>query len=451
MLIFLVILLVLMSLLGTTADYFLVPQLQQLSKRLKLSPTVAGLTLLALGNTAPDVFTNISAVMSNQMEMVLGELLGATVLLTSLCLGCVLLAAPRPLGIRKWEFVRDICMLLVVETAMILATWDGVIQVWEAALILGLYIGYICLAVYMGRKHHSTVRISFVESEEPLLVKISGEEDPEEVAGVPGLTPEDSDDKAHLLVNAVGVAQFYLEYPFSVLRWLSIPGGDTEWDQHRRRLLCLSPTFSLVLAITCGGFIDSSIHGVPVVAIAPMLGVPLSALLVYSTNDDTKPSFMPIVDAFGFLCSVAWLYLIAGECVTLLQSMGLILGLSTSILALTVLAIGNSIGDLVSDTAVAKTSPAAGVSACFGAPLSSTLLGLGISFAIVCGSRYPVAYEFHVGWDEVLIPWVFIGGILTMHLVVFSAYKFSPPREYGYVLILTYIVFMATSITNHYI
>ena len=51
-------------------------------------------------------------------------------------------------------------------------------------------------------------------------------------------------------------------------------------------------------------------------------------------------------------------------------------GLSDAILGLTVLAWGNSIGDLIADTAMAKRgNPRTGFSACFGGPLFNLLLG----------------------------------------------------------------------------
>ena len=50
-------LLVLILLLASTADIFFVPPMEFLSDKLKLSPDIAGITLLALGNGAPDVMT----------------------------------------------------------------------------------------------------------------------------------------------------------------------------------------------------------------------------------------------------------------------------------------------------------------------------------------------------------------------------------------------------------
>ena len=54
-----------------------------------------------------------------------------------------------------------------------------------------------------------------------------------------------------------------------------------------------------------------------------------------------------------------------------------------AILGLTVLAIGNSVGDWVADTAVARAGhPSMGVASCFGSPLLNDVLGLGIALTV---------------------------------------------------------------------
>ena len=64
-------------------------------------------------------------------------------------------------------------------------------------------------------------------------------------------------------------------------------------------------------------------------------------------------------------------------------------GLSDAILGLTVLAWGNSIGDLIADTAMAKRGhPRTGFSACFGGPLFNLLLGNAIFVVLRDGSLY---------------------------------------------------------------
>ena len=55
------ILFVFMYNLSTTADNYLAPSLEYLTIRFKINESLAGVTLLAFGNGAPDVFASISA------------------------------------------------------------------------------------------------------------------------------------------------------------------------------------------------------------------------------------------------------------------------------------------------------------------------------------------------------------------------------------------------------
>lgn len=48
-------------LLGSTADGYLSPALEAISDKFKCSESLAGVTLLALGNGAPDVFAAMAA------------------------------------------------------------------------------------------------------------------------------------------------------------------------------------------------------------------------------------------------------------------------------------------------------------------------------------------------------------------------------------------------------
>ena len=81
-------LLIVFSLLASTADSFFVVQLETMSEKLRLSPTVAGITLCAVGNSAPDVFSDLAAVQNaNDFSLALGELMGASMFLTTCVLG----------------------------------------------------------------------------------------------------------------------------------------------------------------------------------------------------------------------------------------------------------------------------------------------------------------------------------------------------------------------------
>ncbi len=63
------------------------------------------------------------------------------------------------------------------------------------------------------------------------------------------------------------------------------------------------------------------------------------------------------------MLSIFWIYIIANELVSFLQSIGYILNVSRIILGATVLAWGNSIGDMVADVLMARQGlPQMGIS-----------------------------------------------------------------------------------------
>ena len=56
----------------------------------------------------------------------------------------------------------------------------------------------------------------------------------------------------------------------------------------------------------------------------------------------------------GFAMSVLWIYTLADEIVGILRALGIVADIDAAVLGLTVLAWGNSIGDLITDCALAK-------------------------------------------------------------------------------------------------
>ena len=63
-----------------------------MSEEFRLTPATAGITLLALGNSSPDVFSDLAAVQSaKDFALAIGELMGASMFLTTVVLGAVIL------------------------------------------------------------------------------------------------------------------------------------------------------------------------------------------------------------------------------------------------------------------------------------------------------------------------------------------------------------------------
>jgi sodium/potassium/calcium exchanger 6 len=85
----------------------------------------------------------------------------------------------------------------------------------------------------------------------------------------------------------------------------------------------------------------------PVWAACLIIGFVISVLSLLVTNPDRPPRFFQILGPLSFVTSVLWIYFLAGELVSLIEVIGIVFGVSETLLGLTVLAWGNSIGGLI--------------------------------------------------------------------------------------------------------
>lgn len=84
----------------------------------------------------------------------------------------------------------------------------------------------------------------------------------------------------------------------------------------------------------------------------------------------------------GFLVAAMWVDVLATELVGVLACLGALLRIDHTVLGLTVLAWGNSMGDLSSNMAMARRGLSnMAITACFAGPLLNVLVGMGAGFA----------------------------------------------------------------------
>ena len=148
----------------------------------------------------------------------------------------------------------------------------------------------------------------------------------------------------------------------------------------------------------------------------------------------------------SFMMSVFWISTMAGELLNCLAAIGVIMDFPPAILGMTVLAWGNSVGDLVADVALAKAGqPTIAIAGCFAGPMFNMLVGLGTALVVQTARVYPKAYvlEFHVG---IVVAFVFLLLSLMGTLLVVTWARFRVPRFWGYCLMGLYILFTIVSI-----
>ena len=171
-----------------------------------------------------------------------------------------------------------------------------------------------------------------------------------------------------------------------------------------------------------------------------------SAFYVGTPHAAPPPWLDKVFVALAFVASISWISMSAQELLGCLTTMGTILGFSPAILGVTVLAWGNSVGDLVADTAMAKAGePQMAVSGCYAGPLFNTLIGLGLAFLINTSKSYPHGYKLHYH-PNVSISFGFLFAILigSAAAVPMSDYRITKP--WGLCLIAFYCIFTVVTV-----
>jgi sodium/potassium/calcium exchanger 6 len=182
-------------------------------------------------------------------------------------------------------------------------------------------------------------------------------------------------------------------------------------------------------------------------------------LLWFFTRPDVTPKVFPLFVMCGFVMSIVWMGMVASEVVALIETIGINLGLSTSILGMTIIAWGNSMGDMMANVAVAKGDGTRDVcrkgakmalAACFGSPMLMNLVGTGgalVLHILVSGpwsktNPHPPEPVESVVSQTCRVAFLFMALALASHLVVFPSTGYAPPRMYAYYLWTLYAVFL---------
>lgn len=97
---------------------------------LRLSDNIAGVTILAFGNGAPDIFTSLVSGADESIIM-FTELIGAGIFVTTIIAGSV--AVIRPFRVELKFMMRDACFYIVTVFWISFVVRDHRVHLWEAA------------------------------------------------------------------------------------------------------------------------------------------------------------------------------------------------------------------------------------------------------------------------------------------------------------------------------
>lgn len=463
--------------LGVTAAKFFCPNLSAISTTLKLSHNVAGVTFLAFGNGAPDIFSALVAFSDPRTAgLAFGALFGAGVLVTTVVAGGI--AILRPFTAASRPFLRDIIFYMAAVLLIFTALYRGRVTLAWALGYLGFYMFYVvtvvlCTWIYQWQRRRSLVCSMpatpeiLSDSEEERVSSNTNSYDYGEEYRPLLLYPETT---AQILVQALNPLDYrkwrtkpvywrvlkVFKLPVEFLLLLTVPVMDPDKEDRnwKRPLNCLhlviSPLF-LTLTLQSGAYGVYEIGGLfPVWAVVMIAGTALAAVTFFATSNSEPPRFHWLFAFLGFLTSALWINAAATEVVNILRSLGVVFRLSNTVLGLTLLAWGNSIGDVFSDFTLARQGyPRMAFSACFGGIIFNVLVGVGLGCLLQISRAH---MEVKLEPDGLLV-WILAGTLglsLVCSLVLVPLQCFQLSRVYGCCLLLLYLTFLVVALLTEF-
>ncbi|MBP7842557.1 calcium/sodium antiporter [Candidatus Woesebacteria bacterium] len=154
-------------LLAVICEDFFVSSLDIISSKLKLSSDVAGATLMAVGSSAPELFTALFAVLrpGDHADIGAGTIVGSAIFNILVIIGAS--SAFRKAKLTWQPVIRDLLFYIVTIILLLASFWDGQIVLAEALTFLGMYVIYI-IAVTQWKKilpYSDVDPIELIESE----------------------------------------------------------------------------------------------------------------------------------------------------------------------------------------------------------------------------------------------------------------------------------------------
>ncbi|GJT08778.1 cation/calcium exchanger 4-like protein [Tanacetum coccineum] len=403
---------------NTAADYFCL-SLRKMSGLLRLSPAVAGVSLLPLGNGAPDVFASVVSFVGNgNGEVGLNSVLGGAVFVTCVVVGVVAICVgDQGVRIDKKAFLRDVGFFMFTLVFLLLMLFVGRVSFVVAVMFVSIYVVY---AVFVAANEIVEKHVRRLKMDIPLRVGniFSQEEDSVQTSLLDVETEDDGSRNSNALPEWMWASN------------VAIYSNQMKLQEHERHLWGWQDDGIEVIHMVHVLEVEEETWSKPYAVASASLS-PLLIAFIWNTQDDLSSLTRKLV------------YLL-----------GAVVGFTFGTLAFTYTRSDHppriSMGDLVSNIALALDGGDGiqiALSGCYAGPMFNTLVGLGISLLIGSWSKKPESYT--VPQDTSLyytMGFLILG--LVWALVILLKNDMRVNRMLGTGLVALYLVFLSVRLAG---
>lgn len=501
MLIFLLMMLVCFYILSDTSNKYVSTSLTIISDKLGFSPNISALTLLALGNGAPDVISSIVASDdADGLYMGLGSLLGSGMVLTTLVFSLVILFSKEEIKVIPKMFIRECVFYLISLIVLGIFGIDNKITLWEAILFMFIYVLNVIAAKIIEIYFHKSKVIDKEDkgvsdnlTDDSLKLRndekdVQNESFAEEVAEIitehkRSYIENDSVAKDVTLktLNTDGInlhqrnkikkrpGIFYrikrhyfnivedyqklplyrkiiylvFELPLNIFRDISIP--TLEENKFHRVTFILHPIFALLITITFVQLWEILIANYLVAIGVFIIAISFTIILFILFKNSTEPPKTILPFCFiNFVISIIWIWAASNLIVDTINFLGIIFGINTSFLGLTLLAIGNSVQDAGLNCSLSKNGYGEmAIAGSLAGPLFNLLIGLSLSLIQITIKQGDIKFNFF-SIDNLsnLIAYIGIIANLVFLLIISFITKYKLGKINAYISLVLFVVYI---------
>ena len=137
-------------LLSKGADWF-VDGASGIATKMKIPQIVIGLTIVAMGTSAPEAAVSISSALKGSAEITIGNVVGSNILNILIILG--LAAVITPLAVQRSTKIVDIPVTLAITVLLLILGLDGNIALLDGIILLICFISYMTYLFIMAKKN----------------------------------------------------------------------------------------------------------------------------------------------------------------------------------------------------------------------------------------------------------------------------------------------------------
>lgn len=134
-----------------------------LARRMNIPEIVIGLTIVAAGTSAPELFVSVVSALHGTPDMALGNVVGSNIFNTLLIVGCSAMVAP--MAIARTTVRRDLPVTLFASLLIIALCMDGFTSLSLSGKTLSRLDGIILLVVFAGYMAYTFKTSKNVETE----------------------------------------------------------------------------------------------------------------------------------------------------------------------------------------------------------------------------------------------------------------------------------------------